>query len=372
MKPTLQSKLFIIVLLSILFGITSVGTALYFQFSRYLNDQVENVMEQYLLLSETALDKQKLIDLDMQYLKFFAGEQSKVTNCRFTIIDKNGRVLADSEVPFNKLGTLENHLERPEVQLSQKEAFGTDRRLSSTINRQLLYMSKQLTDAGTPIGFIRIAVFAESTDRLLATIRRYSVYGGLIILIISGLLLALLSRRISKNLKSVMQHAENIAGGDFESKLRVDSKDELGSLASALNEMSTRLSTNISKLSREREDLNMVLSSVKEGIMAIDEEGNIILFNDICLEMLKRKKRKNVQDKHFTKVIKNPHLIGLIENFLKHTSLISDELFIEDGSVIEIVISPFSLHQRQRLGAVVVLRDITQFKTLEKIRRDFV
>lgn len=372
MKPTLQSKLFIIVLLSILFGIISVGTALYFQFSRYLYDQVENVLEQYILLSENALDKQRLIERDMEYLKSFTGTQSKVTNCRFTIIDNSGRVLADSEVAFDKLGTLENHLNRPEVQLSQNEPFGTDRRLSSTINQKLFYMSHRLDHEGNAIGFIRIAVFAESTDSLLATIRRYSVFGGLIILLISGLLLALLSRRTSRNLKSVMQHADNIAGGDFESKLRIDSKDELGSLASALNEMSTRLSTNISRLSREREDLNMVLSSVREGIMAIDEEGHIILFNDICLEMLNRNKRKNVQDKHFTKVIKNPHLIGLIENFFKHSSLISDELVIDGGTVIEIVINPFSLRHRQRSGAVVVLRDITQFKTLEKIRRDFV
>ncbi|MGH1362551.1 MAG: HAMP domain-containing sensor histidine kinase [Calditrichia bacterium] len=371
-KTDLRFKLFTIVMLSILFGITSVGTALYYQFKGYLYTQVETVLQQYVLLSEKALETDSLRTANLEYLKSFADEQSRITNCRFTLIAADGRVIADSEIPIKHLATVENHLTRPEVQASLNNEFGTDRRFSSTINKEQFYISRSVYVSDGNIGFIRVSVFAASTDKLLATIRRYSIYGGLIILLISGMLLLLLSRRINSNLRKVIQHAGDIASGDLKPKLNIESKDELGKLSIALNEMSSRLSSTITKLSHEREDLNMVLSSIKEGIIALDENGRIILFNDIGLNMLKHARKKGISNRHFSEVIEHPHLIGLIENFLKTPYLISDELNAEDNSIIEVVLNPFSIRHRKREGAVVVLRDITKFKTLEKIRRDFV
>ncbi|HQV33729.1 MAG TPA: ATP-binding protein, partial [Calditrichia bacterium] len=71
-------------------------------------------------------------------------------------------------------------------------------------------------------------------------------------------------------------------------------------------------------------------------------------------------------------IIRNEHLNSLLESFLAKPVLISDEVRLDDNRTLEAVIAPVRMHNSEEVGAVMVLRDISHFKKLEKIRTDFV
>ena len=70
-----------------------------------------------------------------------------VLGARVTLIAGDGTVVADSDVPFEKLSGLENHLLRPEVQEALSKTIGVNIRRSATVGRDFLYVAKQYRDS---------------------------------------------------------------------------------------------------------------------------------------------------------------------------------------------------------------------------------
>lgn len=370
-RLNLRAKLLVILVLSLLLGMGTVSTVLYFYFQSYLNERVSNVLKVYLELAVHAVDPHKIRQPDTLYLKEFVNRTSQSTGCRATIIDITGKVLADSEVPISELGAVENHLNRPEIRQALEESFGFDIRQSATIKRNQLYVGQVIRLDEENVGFLRLSLFARATDRMLITAVEYFLVAGFFILLISSLLTVLLSRNITANLGSIIGKARKIAGGDLEVQINTDTGDELSDLGNSLNEMSAKLSGYLQRLAQERQDLNTVLSSVHEGIIAVRPNGNIIFFNQRALRLLDIVSA-DILERHYQEIIKNKHLSSLVGNFLQKPFFISDEIEIKKDHVLEVVLSPFSIKGLPRKGVVVVLRDISHYKKLEKIRRDFV
>ena len=89
-----------------------------------------------------------------------------VLGARVTLVAADGTVVADSDVPFDKLSTLENHLLRPEVQEALSKTIGTNIRRSATVGRDFLYVAKQYRDsvpspAMNNVRFIRVSAHME-------------------------------------------------------------------------------------------------------------------------------------------------------------------------------------------------------------------
>jgi len=373
-KLGIQSKLLLIILSALLFGLITVGTVLYFQFRSFLYSQIKETLQQYTELAFQSLDAHKLANSDLRYLKQFVDESSAHSGCRVTIIDTLGNVLADSEVSNDQLTRVENHLMRPEVQESLKKPFGFQIRHSATIGADLFYISRQIFLNNKPTGFLRLAMFAMTPNQMLAKAKMSFWGGGFLILLISGALVILLSRQMNRDIDILTEEAQKIAGGELESlnvKLPSRSGDELELLGKNLNEMATKLSENVKKLSKERRDINTVLSSLNDGILAIAPNKKIIFFNDRALQLL-NSKIKDAADAYYYDVIRNQHLNSLVRTFLEKPVFISDEIELENRQILSVVLTPFEDGEQGKKGAVTVLRDISQYKKLEKIRSDFV
>lgn len=357
--------------ISLFFGLAVVGTFSFFEFRSFLYSRSKNTLVKYASLAESSFDVQKFLAADSPYLNNFTKKISSITGCRVSVINAKGRVLADSEVPPGKLPQVENHLYRPEIQQSLQEKFGFNIRRSATIGKDLLYLSRAINLEGRNIGFLRLALFTKETNQLLARVRNYFIGGGLLVLLISALLVRILSLRINRDLDEIIQKAGQIASGNFEAAIHVHSKDELSDLGENLNEMAAKLSKYLHNLTRERHDLNTVLSSIDEGIIAIGPDKKIIFFNEKAL-LFSDCKATYVKGNTYSQIVGNRHLQLLLNKYFKKPSLISDEIHIGKERILETIISPFTIEGKIRKGAVVVLRDISHYKKLEKIRKDFV
>ncbi len=374
LKLGIRTKLLLIILSALMFGLITVGAVLYFQFRSFIVSQTKETLEHFTELTFQSLNIQELIHRNTAYLKSFVDESSERSGCRVTIIDVNGNVLADSEVSIDQLTRVENHLRRPEVQESLKKPFGFQIRHSATIGADLYYISKMLSSNNRPVGFLRLALFASTPNQMLFRAKLFFLGGGILILLISGILVFLLSRQMNKNIDILTEESEKIVGGELETlslKLPSRSGDELEILGKNLYEMASRLSENVKKLSRERRDLSTVLSSVNDGILAIAPNKKIIFYNHRALQLLDSPSR-DITNIYFYDVIRNQHLNSLVRTFLEKPFFISDEIEMENHRTLSVVLTPFEGDKHEKKGVVTVLRDISHYKKLEKIRRDFV
>lgn len=182
----------------------------------------------------------------------------------------------------------------------------------------------------------------------------------------------LVTRTITKSLREMTGVSRNIAMGDFSRKLRVRSKDELGQLAVALNRVSEKLGKRIQTITKDRDKVFAILSSIIEGVVAVDREEKIILFNSASERMFALP-RDEVMGEFCWEVLRNNELNDLLKEALNKGELFSRELtmLFPWERVFEVHAVP--LGDREEVwGAVAVLHDITGIKNLEKMRVEFV
>ena len=192
-----------------------------------------------------------------------------------------------------------------------------------------------------------------------------------------ALLVAILSffiaRRISGPLNDLQRGALRFARGDLDRKLPIPHTDELASLAEALNYMADQLQNQIQSLSRQGKEQEAILSSMTEGVLALDAEGRLLTINNAGVEML-RLDPAMAQNLPVQEAIQDTGLKWFINRTLSNPEPIEDEVEIKDNGRKIFKAHGTSLRDSQgiSLGTLVVLHDITQLRQLENTRRDFV
>jgi two-component system phosphate regulon sensor histidine kinase PhoR len=331
---------------------------------------VESNLQNHLALIEYALQKEKFTHKESLYLKQISDEFARILDSRITFINDSGIVMADSDVPVDQLSVLENHINRPEVKMALTKGFGTDIRMSSSVGHNLIYKAKQIKINNKSVGFARIAFKTEQFEQMLAATRTYFIIAGFLVLIISSLLVGIFSQKITNNLFEIIDKAKKIARGDLSARIQIDSNDELARLGENLNDMAEKLADSLKKLKRDKTNLNTVLSSVNDGIIALDHKKKISFLNQQAL-MIFNLNGNDLTGQKISGIISDKFLLSLVNTFFKNRFLIKEDFELNDR-MFDVVITPLKIIGKKDHGAVMVIRDITNFKLLEKIRREFV
>ncbi len=182
-------------------------------------------------------------------------ELARTSNLRITLIDSSGVVLMDSDVPIEKLRTVENHLLRPEVQSALREGFGTDTRHSATVGKDFLYVAKVLdgsqeTGLLSHVRFIRLSEHLEDIEAVVSEIRWSVFIVGCVVLLLVVIVSVFVSRRVVRPMVDIAKRVEEIRAGNLDTRIEVNSDDEIGRVAQAVNEMVDRLKVDIAQLKK--------------------------------------------------------------------------------------------------------------------------
>src|ERR1041385_152490 len=198
---------------------------------------------------------------------------------RLTLIDRNGTVAFESDLPREPLSTVENHLQRPEVQEAKRKGIGTSTRRSSTLNVEMMYLAKKIpaafpsTTGFGEVAIVRVGVPLTQINEVLDDIRSKIIAVSAIVLIIVIGITILVSRQLARPIKEVAEISEQIRSGNYEKRIPVRSTDEFGELSRSLNSMVDRLNEDIAKLKKlERvrsEFLGNVSHELRTPIFAI-------------------------------------------------------------------------------------------------------
>ena len=288
---------------------------------------------------------------------------------RVTVVRLDGVVVADSE---KDPAHMENHAGRPEIQAAYRDGEGRSTRFSKTLGRVLRYLATPLHVDGEQIGVIRTALPLTALESRLVDVRR-AVFLGAVLATVAALFVGFLyARRVTRPILSMALAAEEIAGGDYEQRVDSPGRDELGTLARAFNTMTRELRGSISAMEADRNKLTAILSSMVEGVVAVDRDERIVHINEVAAQLLKVTS-DHVLARPIWEIARLHEASELLGEVL-HDAKSAQRVLRMPGSperVVELRASPLMSDGRLS-GALLVLEDVTQLRHLETMRRDFV
>ena len=283
---------------------------------------------------------------------------------RLTVLDEQGRVLADSEADA---GEMENHASRPEFQEALATGAGEDIRSSSTTGGRQMYMARKVAVEGGPVRVYRASVSLDGTDQLRGTLWLCGGVG-----IFMGLVAALISAhyaagRVVRPLQSLTGAARAMAEGDVPAKVE-GAPDEMGELAGAFNTMADRLAAAHAELEQANGRLAGILQGMDDGVLAVDAGGRILLMTRRARDLLgdcpQEVRRLNECGAHSLAVGE------ILDRVMREGGPVRETLCLAPE---ERILQVYAARAGEGAGdgALAVLSDVTRLRKLEQMRRDF-
>ncbi|MFO7601208.1 MAG: ATP-binding protein [Candidatus Desulfacyla sp.] len=289
---------------------------------------------------------------------------------RITVILPSGKVVGDSD---EDPATMDNHADRSEFVDALNGSRGTSIRHSRTLENDLMYVAVPVM-LGEQMGVvIRTSIPISAIDETISAIQAKIVFGGLTIAIFAAILGLFVSRRITRPIRQIRSWAESIARGQYQHKPSISASEEIEALAVSLGQMAEELRERIDTVIRQRNEIEAVLSSMAEGVMAIDMEERLINMNEAAGRMLGAH-AVSVQGRSIQEVVRSTMLHQFVADTL--SSRKPTEKDIPMSTIGELIVNCHGTLLRdaggRQIGALVVLNDVTRLRRLENIRREFV
>lgn len=289
-------------------------------------------------------------NLTKDYLKTFKINNVEIS---FTLIDKSGKVLYGDKGDFSD----------NEINDAKVKGIGYSERHNPEIRQDMIYCATSFDDgmvlrSGVPIKTMEFLVRED--------MKYYLIVLGIVFLLSIALALKLV-RLIVEPVKNLENVTFKIANGDLNTRVHINSNDELGSLGRTFNNMADQLQSKIREVLDKQNRLESILRSMQSGVIALDRKNNIITMNPYAKDIFGIK--KNIVGENISNYIddKNLNKIMLSDNNeekeIKIKKPYKKVLKIKKDAMI---------NGYERIGDVIAIQDITEMKRLENMRTQFV
>jgi len=201
-------------------------------------------------------------------------------------------------------------------------------------------------------------------------------------LLLAGCVAFFLSKNITSPISDLTKSATEIARGNFQHEIKVDSDDEIGRLGRLFNYMTTELrrldKMNLAKIIAERNKTQTIIKNIADGVIVTDPQSRILILNAAAESWFDLRQEKAF-DHPLREWIKEPTLLQLIQDAVKNrqTALSVAEITLKKrGDWKPRILQAKSARVQQEsgdlIGIVTILRDITQQKEIDKMKTELV
>ncbi|MEC7181506.1 MAG: ATP-binding protein [Bdellovibrionota bacterium] len=182
-----------------------------------------------------------------------------------------------------------------------------------------------------------------------------------------------LTKKIIRPLKSMRNYALKIAEGDFSSKILIKKRQykEIKQLGHTLNKMKDQLEGRIQTIIKNKNEKEAVFSSMIEGVLTVDLDGRIIDLNNATRKLFNLKSDFKYKGHPLEPIIQNEPIQKITAQLLKKDEPIDTEIDLEGQTIIRLQGAPLK-SMDEKIGALLVLNDVTRLRKLERHRKDFV
>lgn len=291
----------------------------------------------------------------------------ELLGARITVIRPDGAVLGDSVEDWRQM---DNHADRPEVVRAVANGSGSSIRFSQTVGYEMLYAASLVVSEGHSLGIVRVALplreIATHTWRL-----RMGILFATLVTIAAALVLAvLIAERIARPVHELRTVVERMGKGDLGVRLFPTTRDEIGSLTEAFNQMATHLASTLEALGKERVRLSAILEHMGDGVLITDDEGYVRLINKAAARLLDTTEEAAL-GRSFAQVARDHRLIELRQRCLQQGAEQFEALEMDRrGPFLQVIATP--IQDVGGAACLVILQDLTRIRQLESVRRDFI
>ncbi|MBP8985416.1 MAG: PAS domain-containing protein [Syntrophobacterales bacterium] len=305
----------------------------------------------------------RVVDLSMgKDMETKVDRLASASRSRVTLIDALGNVIVDSE---RAAAGMENHLNRPEIQEARVKGKGSAVRFSSTVGVDMLYVAVPIKEGG----YVRLARPLYEVKQSIDNIYRSFFTAILLVIPLSLLAAFVFSYRLTSPIKAMEVFTEKLRRGEVSGSLLVKTTDEVKQLADNINYLVAELQEKIRVANEEKGKLVAAFASMTEGVLILDGEGRIEVYNRALREMFSPR-YGDVQGKTLIEAFRNVDLQNAFDRFKKTGGPVTEEVTMGtlDPAILDVSISSIPGEAK----TMIVFHDVTRLKKLEKMRVDFV
>lgn len=363
---------------TIVFGLLAVLTALVltdfyvWQHTRaFFISEVQENLSKSMTYAKSQFNLENLLREDSGELKQFSDQVKSTTGFRTTIMNRQGRVLADSEIPVGELNRVENHLGREEVQLALSRGKGIALRKSATIYKKLIYYCEPLKQNGLVVGFLRFALFSAEFDRKMSVLRAELIRLNLVLFFLAVLGLVIYGYWLDSHFKKLRLLLVQQREKENPEPLPRQAAEEFDLLAADVNALLARQNKQLTEWRQGKNQLINIFNSLGEGVAAFDAAGSVLVHNQSFSRILQLTD-SSLTGKPFYEILHFPPLVQDIEKHMKSGETVKSRTKYFQEKYIEYEILSLVAGTPATAGFVLAVRDVTHLQKLETIRSDFV
>lgn len=373
---SLHIKLVVIYVLLIVIGMQIIGLYFTNTLERELTENFQDNIETQVDLIETRInelhveyaDDQDALYQEIQSLLSDYGNRQEVDEIRF--VNSDNVLVATSRISNeSNIGSRIN-----EEFTEEAIATGTrndDIYVNANQDQQRIWLlNEPIVLDEQVIGAIYVTSNIESVYQQLEEINNTFIIATVISLIITSILGIFIARTITKPITDMRNQALLMSEGDYTSRVKIYSNDEIGELAGSFNMLSKRVQEAQANTESEKKRLDSVITHMSEGIIAADRKGRVTVMNDMALEML-GVTEDEVSGKKMLEILKLDGDVTLddIKEINESQLLFLDD---EENTMIRINFSTIVKDTGFINGYIAVLHDVTEQERIDSERREFV
>ncbi len=307
-------------------------------------------------------------------IKSTLSEINNTNNAQIRVIDNKGTIRGTNEVDNQGIvgqKTTDNNIKNSIY--NNRDVIRTTYN-SQNNSRYYTTITRLIRTQGNNSELVGVIYMRSSLDSVYQNINQITLIyvSATFVAIILGLVMAIIiSRAITRPIDEMKKQTLRIARGDYSGHVRVYGTDELGQLASAVNNLSVRVEEAQESTESERRRLDSVMSHMTDGVIATDRRGNVTIINETAASFLDTE-----TDSAVGKSILD--LLDIRDDYTLRELLEDPDDLVLDFSTKEhdlILQAYFSLIQRESgfiSGLVCVLHDVTEQQKIDQDRKQFV
>jgi len=310
-----------------------------------------------------------ILNKDLPDIRRFVNHTMEQDYVRYVIIlDPNGKVLMHSDL--NEVHKIYRDGLSMEALKSQEPGFRIVN-VSSGKEKQS-DISVPVTLAGFRLGTVRLGYSHMAVEKEISKARKQIFIIGLLTILSGGVISYLLATYISSPIKKITDATRKVAHGDLNTRLEINSRDEIGMLSSSFN----RMTEDLRRTTVSKDYFDNIIESMNDTLIIVGVDGKIRDFNKATLDLLECTEEdlagRDVQD--IMPREKNIFGNGGIQNTTEQSSLLNKETdyITKRGKHVPMLLSMGVLKNEDggTEGFVIIARDITELRQAEKALRE--
>lgn len=327
----------------------------------YINDVYNNTYEVALLIRHN-LNK---ISSENKYSRYndWINSLSKEIDKRVTLIDIDGKIIIDSN---KNMYDRANQKKQKEFIEAKESGLGKSIRFDEKINEEIFFVAIPISP--TPYNteesaILRVGTSLNDKNNFIRDIEIRILSITSIIIFIFLIIVIFFYKKLSNPINELVSVSRKVASGDFDTKVLIKNKDELGELAYNFNYMVSHIKELFENLSSQKNKIDTIIESFYIALFVLDRDGRFVMSNKSFRSLVKK---DDVDNKYYWEILREFELSKILKKVKEKNNLITELQLLDKIFLCN------ACYLNATQESVVILSDITEIRNLEKMKKDFV